>query len=1194
MVNAGVIAGDTAVSGANASAIYFADGGSVTNQSSGTIYGNAYGVKIAGALGTVTNLGTILVDANGGWGGKDGVDLTDGGTVTNGASGGTVSSAYIFGYNHAVQFGASSTGTLINYGTVHGQGSEPGGVVLTNGVVINGPSGATGAQIYTEGNSAIEIYGSASTISTGTVINYGTITNNFQVGGPPSLGQHSGVLLQGAGVVRNLGSAALINGSNYGVYGGHDDTVINAGTIEGHYSGGYAVRLAAGTNRLIIDPGAVFIGQVTAGGTSTLELASAASAGTLSGLGSTYVGFIGVTIDAGAQWTFAGSNTLASGITLSNGGTLTDSGTFTNAGLVTGAAKGVILTAGARVTNQSGGTITGSSIGVSGAGVGTVVNAGLISGNLAVSSASGISFAAGGSVTNQAGGTISGARAIAAQAGALTVVNAGSISGGSGASKAGIALNGSGVVSNQSGGVITGNYGIIAYAAGATITNAGTLSGVYAALLNGSGRLTNQSGGIISGSSEGVLANALVTVVNAGSITGVGYGVQLAAGGTIIAQSGGTISSTGKAVSFGSGHTNRLVVSQGAAFTGGVDGGNTIGAASISTLELASGASAGTLAGLGTQFTHFAQVTLDAGAQWTLSGTQTGFAKLTNAGSLGGTSTFGIEAGVSTSGVTISNQSSGVITGTEDAVYVITGSSAGTVINSGRITGGTTGFAAINLSGGGNVTNASGGTIAGHTAGVFIANGSGATVSNAGSIGASQAYGVWLLNAGTVTNASGGRITGGYATASGAGVYLGDGGSVTNQSGGTIGGLRGVYALGAAATVVNAGHIVGSNTTIGAGVANTGAGIYLGEGGSVTNQSGGSITGYSGVLVAGATATVSNAGYIDGAYGVSLGAGGLVTNATGGTIVGVTGVFIGGATGTVANAGSIDGNVTSGSGIVLNVGGTVTNQSGGTISGSYGVKADGAATVVNAGSIGDGTSLPTGAAIALKNGGLIVNQAGGNIIAGLQGIYFGGAAGTIVNAGSIGGGPATGNGVIFATGGSVTNQSGGTITGRYGVRAVAAAVNVVNTGSIGGNLTSGGGVDLVAGGSVTNQSGGSIDRAQGRVGDGRDRDECRQHRWQHDPRHRGGCAVDRRRFGHQPVRRRDHRVRRHSHQRRRDRGERRQHRRHRRRVVRVRCGQPAGRRFRALCSAAPSTAATPSARPPSARWNWRPARPPAR
>ena len=114
------------------------------------------------------------------------------------------------------------------------------------------------------------------------------------------------------------------------------------------------------------------------------------------------------------------------------------------------------------------------------------------------------------------------------------------------------------------------------------------------------------------------------TVVNAGSIGGnaaSGTGVYLQFGGTITNQTGGAISGGTDAVTFAAGHTNRLVIDPGATFTGTVDGGNTIGAASISTLELASGASAGTLSGLGTQYIDFAQVTIDAGAAWMLSGT---------------------------------------------------------------------------------------------------------------------------------------------------------------------------------------------------------------------------------------------------------------------------------------------------------------------------------------------------------------------------------------------------------------------------------------------------------------------------------------------------------------------------------------------------------------------------------------------
>jgi hypothetical protein len=91
-----------------------------------------------------------------------------------------------------------------------------------------------------------------------------------------------------------------------------------------------------------------------------------------------------------------------------------------------------------------------------------------------------------------------------------------------------------------------------------------------------------------------------VTVVNAGTITGSNHAVKFAAG-----------------------YANRLVIDPGAVFSGTVTGGNTIGAAYVSTLELVSAVSAGTLSGLGMQFVDFAQVTVDAGAQFTLAGSNT-------------------------------------------------------------------------------------------------------------------------------------------------------------------------------------------------------------------------------------------------------------------------------------------------------------------------------------------------------------------------------------------------------------------------------------------------------------------------------------------------------------------------------------------------------------------------------------------
>jgi hypothetical protein len=75
----------------------------------------------------------------------------------------------------------------------------------------------------------------------------------------------------------------------------------------------------SGTNRLVVDPGAVFIGLVEANTTAsnTMELASSSGAGTITGIGSQFTGFGTIELDSGAQWTIDGNAAgLASGETI--------------------------------------------------------------------------------------------------------------------------------------------------------------------------------------------------------------------------------------------------------------------------------------------------------------------------------------------------------------------------------------------------------------------------------------------------------------------------------------------------------------------------------------------------------------------------------------------------------------------------------------------------------------------------------------------------------------------------------------------------------------------------------------------------------------------------------------------------------------------------------------------------------------
>lgn len=135
-----------------------------------------------------------------------------------------------------------------------------------------------------------------------------------------------------------------------------------------------------------------------------------------------------------------------------------------------------------------------------------------------------------------------------------------------------------------------------------------------------------------------------------------------------------------------------------------------------------------------------------------------------------------------------------------------------------------------------------------------------------------------LVNSGTISETT--NLVGS------AGVFLTNGGTVTNLASGTISGSAGIQIDGARGSVVNAGTISVTTTL--------GTGIHLVQNGDVTNQAGGTITGKNfGILVSGlSNGTVTNAGSIAATFTTSVGVAGQVgslTNEIGGTISGVTG-----------------------------------------------------------------------------------------------------------------------------------------------------------------------------------------------------------------------------------------------------------------------------------------------------------------
>ena len=1004
-----------------------------------------------------------------------------------------------------------------------------------------------------------------------------------------------GVELLSGGIVTNRSAATISAAGAVGVtISGGAGTVRNSGTVRGTAA---SVLLTAGyTNRVIFSPGAVFNGTVSGGNTigatavSTLELASGASVGTLSGLGTQFVNFAAVTVDAGAAWVLASGNSLVPNQTLLVDGTLTNQASLSQSitlgqnGLLTNSATGTLVTAvgyhGSGATHQtvvnagrlgntnvrgvhldSSGTLTnlssGTIVGRVGGGLevrdaryavvmesdGVVVNAGRIIGGSRVFGV-GVVLDGGGTLTNQSSGSISGHDGIMARVGAATVVNAGTVNG----QQAAIDMYAGGLVTNQTGGVVLGNNSILFRTIAGTIINDGLISAPHFGVeLRAGGSITNQASGTIVSTGVGyygsdgiaIRTRGLSTLVNSGSIGGnttsgtgidldtglltnqasatvAGYiGVKLGAatlvnaglilgdaaygravsfndttsvtkgtvtvtnqatgtlqaatgfyvfgGNATLANAGLIVGSTGTAAQFAAGYTNRLILTNGAVFTGLVDGGNTIGATAVSTLELGFGATEGTLSSLGTQFVNFAAITVAVGGIWSIDPASPVAANqsLLVGGTLVNRDTLTHAVTFSSGGV-VSNAATGTISTDTISVFGATVGGDGTVLNDGVILGTA---AAVGLLSGGGVSNASTGRIAGTSVGVYLTTSStvanSGSVFNAGTIIGTTAQGIEIAAGGTVSNAGTGLISGGYRGLSigvpntaqsalvfnggsivggtGAGVSVGAG-TITNVAGGTISGVtRGIDATGRL-TLVDGGVIVATGGSSRA--------VYLHAGGVVSVQSAGRVTGgASGIDIVGADGTITNAGSIvgssAGASGIRLQAGGSISNAASGDIIAAFGVYISNVAATVSNSGTLRGTVNNG--VALSVGGSVTNAASGTIVGHYSAVNfhTAAASVSNA-----GTLTSTDASGVNGNvGGMITNLSGGTIQGRDYGVVLSGAAGTVSNAGIVIG--TNNRGVYLSAGGVVTNASAGTIFGYGGVAIDGAAGTVVNLGSIG-------------------------------------------------------------------------------------------------------------------------------------------------
>jgi Hint domain len=1044
----------------------------LTNKAGGTIAG--YFAVSVYRTGTVVNYGTLT-------GGHFGVQLFNGGDLTN-QSGGTISASF----GEAVQ----ATGPT----TVNNAGSISGGVYVKQGYLTNQATGVINAVSLTDDASAAnggvinlaELSVDATLVNAGHIggsgdgaeVNSGSVLTNQSNGTiTGSLGVYltgsstlvndgkitssgTGVREYGFGVVTNNADGTITAGTSTGSVGVAIDavpnfvyynykfynegyqsglgSVTNAGLISGAY--GVRVRNLAATvvdsgtivgstaaiafaagfgGRLVLDPGASITGAVLGAG-AVLELASSAAVGMLNSLGSQFTGFAQVTVDAGAYWQLNSSDTFTAGTELTNDGTLKGSGSDA-ARFAPGAGNRVVLGQG------------GSFIGVVDGG-------------------------------NTLGSSFASTLELTADTAVRTLTGLGSQ-----------------YINFSQFEVDAGGYWVFnpdTFASGVTLTNSGTVGGSVVFGAGADNRVVDYAGAVFLGGVDGgnTIGSTAVSTLeltgggSTGTLSGLGTEVinfaqivvdsgaswyltsDSLAAGTTLTNAGTLAGPGGTAAVFSPGADNRLVIDQGGTFTGTVDGGNTIGASFVSVLELAAGPGAANLTGIGTQFVNFAQVIVDASANWSLYGSNaivpgavlSVSGELVNSGSLNGDVTLAGGTMLNDVGATIA----GAVTGT------------GTVNNAGIISG--SGGTAVSLAAGypDRVMVAPGAVFGG----VVIANdpssvlelSSGASVGTLGGIGTQYlGFTQIAVDTGSTWNFGGNTIA--------AGTTLTDTGSITGSPDALEfaagAGNRLILEAGASFSgIVNGGNTLGSadGSTLELAksyhfgtVSGVGTQIINFASVIVDSQANWGLYGNNSIAPA-ATLTVfgdlSNYSSLTG--NVTLAAGGELQNSS---LHLIKGSVIGIASGvSLKNLGSIK---TSGSvGVSFSAGGTVDNNViPAYISGaSYGILMSGsAATVGNVGQIAGGT-----AGVALLAGGQVDNGYASyptGRITGASAVILGSGGGTVANYSQLTGNSSTGNGVLLQAGGYIHNGTNGTIKGFVGIlQQGAGAATVWNSSTIHG------------------------------------------------------------------------------------------------------------------------------------------------
>jgi hypothetical protein len=275
--NSGGIAGGQTGKGVQlGSTTHYVSNAILTNRSYGVITGGVAGASIDNSgTATLTNAGGLIN------GGQFGVAISGTGTVTN-TVGGQILDAGTTGTSGAAIY--IYAGQVYNAGSIAGRSGIDG---FAGGSVTN----VSGGTVVGSTSAGIDLAGS------GTVVNGGIV-----------IGKSAGVYLEEGGSISNAAGGTITGGFgviNYG-FAGSGGSVTNAGTIIGTTKYAVQFKTGGGSNyRLIVDPGAMFVGTVDVG-SGTVELASGGSAGTLYGFGSTITNFSTLQIDSGADWRLAG------------------------------------------------------------------------------------------------------------------------------------------------------------------------------------------------------------------------------------------------------------------------------------------------------------------------------------------------------------------------------------------------------------------------------------------------------------------------------------------------------------------------------------------------------------------------------------------------------------------------------------------------------------------------------------------------------------------------------------------------------------------------------------------------------------------------------------------------------------------------------------------------------------------------